>query len=57
MTVEQFQQQTNLKNLISCRKVAYDEASDLKVVLWNEKFWDLFAFYNKQWHYIKTIKN
>lgn len=56
MTVEQFQQRTNLDNLIPCRKVAYENADELKVVLYNGKFWDLLAFYNNQWHYIKTIK-
>ena len=58
MTVEEFQTQAKkeLEILIPVRKVAYENALDLKVVLWNEKFWDLFALYNNHWHYIYTIK-
>lgn len=57
MNVTQFKYIKKLDNLIPCRKIAYESASDLKVVLWNDKFWDLFALYNNQWHYLSTIKN
>ena len=58
MTLEQFQQikQKELVNLIPCRKIAYEEAMDHKVVLSNDKFWDLLAYFKEQWHYITTIK-
>lgn len=57
MKVTEFQSLKNLSNLIPCRKIAYDNAKDLKVALYGGKFNDLFAFYNDQWHYIATIKN
>ena len=58
MTLEQFQQtkKKELANLIPCRKIAYEEGTDHKVVLSNDKFWDLLAFFKNQWHYITTIK-
>jgi len=47
----------NLSNLIPCRKIAYDNAIELKIVLFHEKYNDLLALYNGQWHYIATIKH
>jgi hypothetical protein len=47
MTLEEFQQtnQKELANLIPCRKIAYEEGTDHKVILNNDKFWDLLAFF------------
>lgn len=56
MTIENFKQK-ELENLIPIRKLAYENALELKVVLFSNKFWDLLAFYKNQWHYITTIKN
>lgn len=58
MNVEEFKtiRYKELDKLIPCRKVAYDNAKELRVKLFNNKFWDLFALYNNQWHYISTIK-
>jgi hypothetical protein len=58
MILEQFQQikQKELASLISCRKIAYEEGTNHNVVLSNDKFWDLLAFFKDQWHYITTIK-
>lgn len=58
MNVETFKNlcAKELENLIPCRKIAYENASDLRVKQFGNKFWDLFALYNKQWHYIYTIK-
>ena len=57
MNVIEFQSLKDLNNLIPCRKVAYDNAEEMKVSLYGEKFNDLLAFYKGQWHYISTIKN
>lgn len=58
MTLEQFQQikQKELANLIPCRKIAYEEGTDHRLKLTNDKFWDLLVFYKDEWHYITTIK-
>lgn len=57
MNVFDFQSLKDLSNLVPFRKVAYDNAKDLKVVLYGGRFNDLFAFYKDNWHYIATIKN
>ena len=57
MNVTEFQSLKDLSNLIPCRKIAYDNAEELKVSFNSEKYHDLMAFYNNQWHYIATIKN
>ena len=46
----------DLSKLIPCRKIAFDNATDTKITLYNNKFHDLFAFYKNNWHYIATIK-
>lgn len=58
MTIEQFKQikQKELANLIPCRKIAYEEGTDHKIILSSGKFWDLLAFFKNRWYYITTIK-
>lgn len=58
MTLEEFRQtkQRELANLIPCRKIAYEEGTDHKVILSNDKFWDLLVSFKDQRHYITTIK-
>lgn len=57
MSITEFQtlKAKDLTNLIPCRKIAYENDSDLKIVE-NGKFYDLLSFYNGFWHYITTYK-
>lgn len=57
MNLENFKQQGRLEKLIACRKIAYENGSEIKIELTNNKFWDLFSLYKEQWHYITTLKN
>jgi hypothetical protein len=44
------------KNLIPCRAQAYIFGSQLKIVFNSNRYWDLFSFYQNNWHYITTLK-
>lgn len=57
MNITEFQtlKTKDLTNLIPCRKIAYENGSDLKIVE-NGKFYDLLSFYNGFWYYITTYK-
>ena len=58
MNAETFISLTSFKlsRLISVRKEAYEGASSLRVVLFQDKYWDLLASYKGQEHYITTLK-
>lgn len=47
---------SKLSRLIAVRKEAYEGASSLRVVLFQDKYCDLFASYKGQEHYITTLK-
>jgi hypothetical protein len=48
--------QKSIASLIPCRKKAFEEGTKKQTRPFGEKYWDLFSFYENNWHYITTFK-
>jgi hypothetical protein len=56
MTVSSFLLEKPLTEIPEFRRKTFEKAESHKVLLFQEKFWDLFALSQGQWHYITTKK-
>jgi hypothetical protein len=55
-TVDDFISEDLIKNIPEFRAAAFNQATAHKVLVFQDKFMDLFSWINGQWHYITTKK-
>lgn len=56
MNIDHEQINVIARALIPERKVAWLFGTEKKIILTNNRYWDLLSFYKGNWHYIVTLK-